>query len=111
MYIDNFDPAKSSNAFAYFTQIIFYAFIRRIQKEKKQTLIKGKIVMNMPLEAFEVQQHDDALYASPYVEFMQTSGAFSDIIAKDEDRKVKARAKRKQANLDDIIESGDQTYE
>lgn len=42
MYIDNFDPAKSKNPFAYFTQIIHYAFIRRIQKEKKQQYIKLK---------------------------------------------------------------------
>lgn len=32
-YIDNFDPAKSKNPFAYFTQIIYYAFLRRIQKK------------------------------------------------------------------------------
>ena len=43
-YIDNFDPEKSSNPFAYFTQIIYYAFLRRIQKEKKQLEIKGKIL-------------------------------------------------------------------
>ena len=35
-YINNFDPEKSKNPFAYFTQIIYYAFLRRIQKEKKQ---------------------------------------------------------------------------
>ena len=35
-YIHNFNPEKSNNPFAYFTQIIFYAFIRRIQKEKKK---------------------------------------------------------------------------
>ncbi len=35
-YIHNFDPEKSRNPFAYFTQIIHYAFLRRIQKEKKQ---------------------------------------------------------------------------
>ena len=40
VYIHNFDPEKSSNPFAYFTQIIYYAFIRRIQKEKKQLYIK-----------------------------------------------------------------------
>ena len=34
-YVANFDPEKSNNPFAYFTQIIYYAFIRRIQKEKK----------------------------------------------------------------------------
>ena len=43
-YIDNFDPAKSKNPFAYFTQIIYYAFLRRIQKEKRQLDIKDKII-------------------------------------------------------------------
>jgi DNA-directed RNA polymerase specialized sigma subunit len=43
-YIDNFDPAKSTNPFAYFTQIIYYAFLRRIQKEKKQLDIKTKLL-------------------------------------------------------------------
>ena len=43
-YIDNFDPEKSKNPFAYFTQIIYYAFLRRIQKEKKQLDIKNKII-------------------------------------------------------------------
>ena len=42
MYFDNFDPQKSSNPFAYFTQIIYYAFLRRIQKETKQMYIKYK---------------------------------------------------------------------
>ena len=41
-YLDNFNPAKSNNPFAYFTQIIYYAFVRRIQKEKKQLYIKYK---------------------------------------------------------------------
>lgn len=43
-YIHNFNPEKSSNPFAYFTQIIYYAFLRRIQKEKKQLEIKQKII-------------------------------------------------------------------
>jgi len=43
-YIDNFNPEKSSNPFAYFTQIIHYAFLRRIQKEKKQLEIRQKII-------------------------------------------------------------------
>jgi len=43
-YIGNFDPEKSSNPFAYFTQIIYYAFLRRIQKEKRQLEIKNKIL-------------------------------------------------------------------
>ena len=43
-YIHNFDPDKSQNPFAYFTQIIHYAFLRRIQREKRQLEIKNKII-------------------------------------------------------------------
>lgn len=43
-YVLNFDPEKSQNPFAYFTQVIHYAFLRRIQKEKRQLEIKGKIL-------------------------------------------------------------------
>jgi DNA-directed RNA polymerase specialized sigma subunit len=43
-YIKNFNPEKSSNPFAYFTQIIHYAFLRRIQKEKRQMDIRGKLI-------------------------------------------------------------------
>ena len=46
-YIHNFNPEKSQNPFAYFTQIIWFAFLRRIQKEKKQTYIKFKASQNM----------------------------------------------------------------
>jgi DNA-directed RNA polymerase specialized sigma24 family protein len=43
-YVDNFDPAKSSNPFAYFTQIVYFAFLRRIAKEKRQMDIKDKLI-------------------------------------------------------------------
>ena len=55
-YIDNFDPEKSKNPFAYFTQIIYYAFLRRIQKEKKQLEIKGKILER---SGFDEVMHTD----------------------------------------------------
>ena len=42
MYAGNFNPEKSKNPFAYFTQIIYFAFLRRIEKEKKQLYIKYK---------------------------------------------------------------------
>ena len=42
MYASNFNPEKSTNPFAYFTQIIYFAFLRRIEKEKKQLYIKYK---------------------------------------------------------------------
>ena len=43
MYFDNFDPKKSTNPFAYFTQISWYAFIRRIGREQKQQYVKYKM--------------------------------------------------------------------
>jgi len=43
MYAHNFDPEKSKNPFSYFTQIIYYAFLRRIEKEKKQAYVKLKM--------------------------------------------------------------------
>ena len=43
-YIHNFNPEKSRNPFAYFTQIIHYAFLSRIQREKRQLEIKNKII-------------------------------------------------------------------
>jgi hypothetical protein len=60
MYFDNFDPSKSSNPFAYFTQIIYYAFLRRIQKEKKQTYVKYKATEQMGiLDEFEMLELED----------------------------------------------------
>lgn len=102
-YIDNFNPEKSSNPFAYFTQIIYYAFIRRIHKEKKQTLIKGKIILDMPFDAFEVQDHDDGSYSSSYVDFLQTQGVFDEIITNAENKKA-AKKKAKQTQLDEFLE-------
>ena len=49
-YCGNFNPEKSNNPFAYFTQIIYYAFIRRIQKEKKQQHIRHKVIENMSVD-------------------------------------------------------------
>jgi hypothetical protein len=57
-YIHNFDPGKSTNPFAYFTQIIYFAFLRRISKEKKQLEIKTKIL--------EKSGFDEVLYTDNY---------------------------------------------
>ena len=60
-YIHNFDPEKSRNPFAYFTQIIHYAFLRRIQKEKKQLENKTKIIEKSGFD--EVMTVDDGALA------------------------------------------------
>ena len=63
-YIDNFDPNKSRNPFAYFTQIVYYAFLRRIQKEKRQLDIKQKIIEKSGYD--EVFVADEADKSSEY---------------------------------------------
>ena len=63
-YIHNFDPKKSQNPFAYFTQIIHYAFLRRIQKEKKQLEIKNKILESSGFdEVFDDSSVDGSNYS------------------------------------------------
>jgi hypothetical protein len=60
VYLDNFDPEKSKNPFAYFTQICFYAFVRRITKETKQWDVKKKIIesKNIDWEAYSRNEFD-----------------------------------------------------
>jgi hypothetical protein len=66
--VDNFDPDKTNNPFAYFTQIAWNAFLRRIQKEKKQTYIKHKNFENSHLfcEIFEDANHAMHLKSNEY---------------------------------------------
>jgi hypothetical protein len=60
MYFENFNPDKSKNPFAYFTQIIYFAFLRRIAKEKKQTYIKYKATEQFGiLDEFEMMEMED----------------------------------------------------
>ncbi len=62
-YIKNFDPEKSNNPFAYFTQIIYYAFLRRIQAEKKQVHIKNKTIEKQHYEPYVTLPGDDVVYS------------------------------------------------
>lgn len=49
-YVHNFNIKKTQNAFAYVTQIIYYAFLRRIKAEKKQQYIKYKLFEEAGIE-------------------------------------------------------------
>ena len=66
-YIHNFNPEKSQNPFAYFTQIIHYAFLRRIQREKKQLEIKNKIIERSGYD--EIFVDDNTIDGSNYSEY------------------------------------------
>ena len=66
-YIHNFNPEKSRNPFAYFTQIIHYAFLRRIQREKRQLEIKNKILEKSGYS--EVFDDNNQIDGSNYAEY------------------------------------------
>lgn len=91
-YFDNFDPSKSDNPFAYFTQIIYYAFLRRIQKEKKQVYIKHKTAENSMLFDELVEQADGEEY-TPSFEFDAEN--ISDFIKAFEENIDKKKTKRR----------------
>ena len=69
-YVSNFNPDKSNNPFAYFTQIIYYAFIRRIQKEKKQQTIKRKLILKSGFDVETATNIDDKAYQDAYIEYL-----------------------------------------
>ena len=90
-YVANFDPEKSNNPFAYFTQIIYYAFIRRIQKEKKQTTIKQKLILKSGLDEIVRQEGDNEEYQNSYADFLRKNM----IIEQEPEKKEKPKPKRK----------------
>jgi DNA-directed RNA polymerase specialized sigma24 family protein len=70
-YIDNFDPEKSKNPFAYFTQITYYAFIRRIQKEKKQMDTKKKFIGSLDMQELMMSDTDGNDGNTEYLEYIR----------------------------------------
>lgn len=70
--VDNFDPAKSKNPFAYFTQIIFFAFVRRIQKEKKQLDTKYRFIDQLDINDMITQAHDAGEFQNQFLEYLKT---------------------------------------
>lgn len=92
MAINNFDPEKSKNPFAYFTQIIYFAFLRRIQKEKKQLYVKHKVIENTVMTDTAVERTNgdkvgDAAYIDLNNEYM------SDFVENYEEAARKKKAK------------------
>src|SRR6056300_1183508 len=91
-YIDNFNPDKSNNPFAYFTQIIYYAFLRRIQKEKKLLYVKNKLIEGMTVESVsDTIEGDDTAYDNGYVEYLQQNYLPDEDVYKPKKKKPKPK--------------------
>lgn len=103
MYLHNFNPEKSKNPFAYFTQIIYYAFLRRIQKEKKQTELKQKLIQNMVVDdSLFTDEHDDGQYTNQYLEFLQDN--MYDDKQVEEMKEIQKEKKERKGALDEFME-------
>ena len=110
-YFDNYNPDRYDNPFAYFTQIIYFAFLRRIQKEKKQLYIKHKslensVIMNELVEQGEFEKDDD--FVPVYIDFDNDNT--NDFIRSFEDNLNKKRKKRKKG-LEKFIDDEEQAEE
>ena len=91
-YVANFDPEKSSNPFAYFTQIIYFAFVRRIQKEKKQVTIKQKLIMDNNYDDITLQPGEDREFKNQFKEYLQKNMRMDEPVKK-EKKPVKKKKK------------------
>lgn len=103
-YIDNFDPSKSNNPFAYFTQIIYYAFLRRILKEKKQTYIKHKTLENSMLlnELYDQGEFSEQEFTPTHID-LDNDNMF-DFIKSFEDNLLSKKKKRAKKGVEKFIE-------
>ena len=69
LYLNNFNPRKSKNPFAYFTQIIYFAFIRRIEKEKKHLYTKYRMIEDaLSYELSDSEHSVISKYGSDYAD-------------------------------------------
>jgi hypothetical protein len=103
--MDNFDPAKSSNPFAYFTQITYYAFVRRIQKEKKHLQLKYKYIASLDVDSIIRQAHDEGTHTNEFVKYLQkqADAANKELNITDKEiKKITRKPKYLQA-LDDVV--------
>jgi len=116
MYTANFDEKKSRNPFAFFTQIIYYAFLRRITKEKKQLFVKMKCFENSDKTGkFRNRMVEDSKFSdseprseNPYADYFSLSDNDVKNFEGTSESKIikKKRRKRKSAkqNLEDLME-------
>ena len=96
-YIDNFNPEKSQNPFAYFTQIIYYAFLRRIEKEKKYLYTKYKATEHVNTFGLgtSTQDHDSGTNFNDGVKYGEwTEEHIAEFIENFEENKRKKRKKK-----------------
>jgi hypothetical protein len=104
IYADNFDPKKSKSPFNYFTTIMWYAMVRRIQKEKKQLYIKYKsTVHQMVFDTLSTHdKNDETMNMIPSYLDMNNDKT-NDFVVKFEESDRKKKNKLKKGNAIDYF--------
>ena len=97
-YCHNFDPEKSKNPFSYFTQIVYYAFLRRIEKEKKQSYIRYKMTEDMRVDEL-VDSQGNVNIDKTYNVYQHDFSSFDEF----EKRKERGERKRKVGKLEEFM--------
>ena len=92
MYFRNFDPDKSKNPFAYFTQIIYFAFLRRIMKEKKQLYVKYKATQQFGI-LDQGEMYEDVDGNMKQFELYDNISEFIETFEKNRENKKKVKVK------------------
>ena len=103
LYIDNFDPTIGKNPFAYFTQIIYFAFIQRINKERKQLYVKYKSTEELSIlgdyEQFELSEMDGEGEGRQFELYENISEFIDNYEEKNNIKKVSKKKKQKEREL------------
>ena len=97
--LGNFDPDKSSNPFAYFTQIIWYAFLRRIEKEKKQMYIKHKVIENSVILGTAMEKNDGDSGDAAFIDL--NNDYMNNFVQNFEDTMERKKVAKKDSSVDD----------
>ena len=116
LYISSFDPRRSAEPFSYFTQVANWAFIRRIEKEKREIYFKLRTLHNMDglmdnshKEDYD-NSHDGKLMSDDFL--IHTRNYVNEYEEKMEKKRKKQRRKKQGHEFSELFEKkGEKVYE
>jgi hypothetical protein len=102
-YFDNFNPERTNNPFAYFTQIIYFAFLRRIYKEKRQLYIKYKSMQNLHIMGM-LADHNESEGDKKTVDFIPANNDYMDNLVKSIESKIKVKKPKPKTGIENFYD-------
>ena len=98
-HVMSFNPEKSQNPFSYFTQAIWFAFLNIIEKENRQVALRRRSFLNMDIDAFDLQLHDET------GEFAISIADFINSLGPEKVKPVRSKKKKEGISLDNFFDS------